>query len=557
MRIGLYHGYELTGSGSNEYTRYLARSFVDAGHEVHIICREENPENIPYITHAYAWKRDGTVETLFMRPIQRPVHQNGPPGCFLHQLPHGDVRPVYLTDKQREGNVKSFTSLSDDELEEYHQLNERLLTKILSRYQLDVLHANHLVYQPVAALQACKITRTPLVIFPHGSSIEYTVKPDERYQRLALRGLLGSTGLIVGNREVRERILDLYPEHRETILAKTQIVGVGVDTSLFKPVERAERHRSIQQLIATNGGGGKSPEMTEELHGRLRAGDIEATRDYWTRYDHSLPDADLNDHLKRIPWDQNVLLFVGSLTVGKGLQSLITALPKVLYEHPQTHLIIVGEGAYREVLEALVYATSSSNQNLLLQLCAKGKDLDRNELTGPWEDVQVFLSDPSNLSFTLKNGKNVDKHVHFLGRLDHSRLRYLFPCADLAVFPSIVAEAYPLVLMESLSNGVLPVVSYFSGFKDGVDDLEPFLGESLTEKMKIPAGIQVRVERIASSLNGLLADESFKKLGPRLRQIAVENYDWKLKASQMVSAYRSLIQGQSIPPAEVPSGAKG
>ena len=72
--------------------------------------------------------------------------------------------------------------------------------------------------------------------------------------------------------------------------------------------------------------------------------------------------------MKQIPWDQSVLLFVGALTFGKGLQSLITALPRVLYENPETHLIIVGAGAYREVLEALVYAISSSNQDLLLRL---------------------------------------------------------------------------------------------------------------------------------------------------------------------------------------------
>jgi glycosyltransferase involved in cell wall biosynthesis len=534
MRIGLYHGYELTGSGSNEYTRYLAGCLVDAGHEVQIICREVKPESIPYVTHAYAWKMGGEVETLFIR-------QNRTSACFLHQLPHGNVRPVYNTDKQREGNVKLFTSLSDDELEEYHKLNERLLAKILSRYKFDVLHANHLVYQPVAALEPCKTTRTPLVIFPHGSSIEYTIRLDRRYKRLALKGLLECTGLIVGNREVRDRILNLYPEYRKQIMAKTQIVGVGVDTSLFKPIERIERYSSVQQLVATNGGGGKSPELKYELYSRLRNGDIQATRDYWNRYDHSLPDVDLNDRLRQVPWSQNILLFVGSLTVGKGLQSLITALPRVLCENPQTHLIIVGAGTYREVLEALVYAISSSNQELLLRLCAKGKDLDRNELTGPWEDVQSFLNDPSNLSFTLEKGKNIDKHVHFLGRLDHSRLCYLFPCADLAVFPSIIPEAYPLVFLESLSNGVLPMVPYFSGFKDSVDDLMRFLGEPLTKKIQIPVDINVRVERMASNINELLADQNLEKIGIKLRQIAVENYDWNLRASQMISAYRSLM----------------
>jgi len=537
LRIGLYHGYELTGSGSNEYTRYLARSLLDAGHEVHIICREFYPEAIPYVTCAYAWYADREKATLFIREHQQPV-------CFLHQLPHGAVRPVYLTDKQREGNVKSFVTLTDDELAAYHQLNETLLTRILSRHRLDVLHANHLVYQPVAAIEACRATSTPLVIYPHGSAIEYTIKPDKRYQRLALKGILGSSGLIVGNREVSDRILNLYPKQRDIILEKTRIVGVGVDTSLFKPVQRSAREQSIRQLTAKNPSGGKHPELTEELHLRLEGGEIDAVRDYWDSYDHALPDENLNAKLQQIPWNQKILLFVGALTVGKGIHSLITALPNVLAEHPDVHLVIVGSGAYREVLEALVYAISTSNRELLLQLCSQGNDLDRNELTGPWEDVQSILQDQSNFTFLLTKGKTLSRHVHFLGRLDHSLLCYLFPCADVAIFPSVIPEAYPLVVMESLSNGVLPLVSYFSGFKDSVDNLEPFLGQALIELMKIPTAPDVRIGRIADNLKQLFAGQYLKNIGPTLRRVAVEHFDWKLRAAQMTDAYRSLIGQQ-------------
>jgi len=258
MRIGIYHGYELTGSGSNEYTRYLAKSLVAKGHEVHIICRESVPDKIPSITHAYSTKSDGKVETLFIR-------ENGSTGCILHQLPHGDVRPVYLIDKQRQGRVKPFIDLTDEELKDYHDTNEKLLIKILSQIKLDVLHANHLIYQPVAALEACKKTQTPLIIYPHGSSIEYTIKLDERFKKLALKAILECTGMIIGNREVQNRIINLYPEHKETILSKSKIVGVGVDTSLFKPVAKSDRQASIQRLIHTKGGGGKRPNLTEDL----------------------------------------------------------------------------------------------------------------------------------------------------------------------------------------------------------------------------------------------------------------------------------------------------
>jgi len=196
LRIGFFHGYELTGSGSNEYTRYLAKFFVEAGHEIHIICREINPESIPYVTHALSWNKHGDFELVFKR-------NNGQTSCFLHQLPHGNVHPVFLKDKQRQGNVKSFLELTDEELKHYHHISESPLKKILAKYNLDILHANHLIYQPVAALNACKLTKTPLAIYPHGSCIEYTIKLDERYRELALKGIMESSGLIIGNNEVR------------------------------------------------------------------------------------------------------------------------------------------------------------------------------------------------------------------------------------------------------------------------------------------------------------------------------------------------------------------
>jgi hypothetical protein len=60
FRIGLYHGYELIGSGSNEYTRYLSRSLAEKGHEVHIICREEKGHTLDFVREVIQWSADGT-----------------------------------------------------------------------------------------------------------------------------------------------------------------------------------------------------------------------------------------------------------------------------------------------------------------------------------------------------------------------------------------------------------------------------------------------------------------------------------------------------------------
>jgi len=536
MKIGLFHGYELTGSGSNEYTRYLARALVMAGHEVHVICREPAPESIQFLDKAIQWDGDGKSKVLFEKSTDNSNL------CVLHQLPNASINPVYLTDKQRKGNVKSFVSLTDVELQDYHQFVVKSLKAVLSTHSLDVLHANHLVYQPVAAIEACEATDTPLVIFPHGSSIEYTIRKDKRFEDLALQAILKAKGLIIGNHEVRDRIYTIYPEHQQAMLAKTEIVGVGVDTSLFKPLDKSERQSSIQKIIDQAPFGGKDPVLTQELHSRLKINEVLATTKYRKAYTNKLPDKDLAEHLQRIPWNQQIALFVGALTVGKGIQSLLVAMPAILKQQPDLHLVIVGSGAYREVLEGLVYAIASKNEPLLEALVAQGNDLDQNELTGPWKDVECFLKNSNHKAELFEQGESLMEHVHFLGRLNHDLLQHLFPCADLAIFPSVVPEAYPLVLMESLSNGVLPIVSYFSGFADGLDNLVPHLGEDWVERMKISIDDESRIPGLIQNIPALLANKSMDTIGPKLRKIAVENYDWNTRAEQMTAALKKLIE---------------
>ena len=82
------------------------------------------------------------------------------------------------------------------------------------------------------------------------------------------------------------------------------------------------------------------------------------------------------------------------------------------------------------------------------------------------------------------------------------------------------------MVMESLSNGVLPMVSYFSGFRDSVDNLEPFLDQALIALMKIPTAHDVRVRSIADNIHQLFTGQYLENIGPTLRQIAVEYFDW-------------------------------
>ena len=44
MRILLWHGYLLGGTGSNVYTRMLAREWSNAGHDVTVLSQESHPD---------------------------------------------------------------------------------------------------------------------------------------------------------------------------------------------------------------------------------------------------------------------------------------------------------------------------------------------------------------------------------------------------------------------------------------------------------------------------------------------------------------------------------
>src|SRR5205823_4228587 len=44
MRIVLWHGYLLGGTGSNVYTRALAREWSLRGHDVVVLCQERHPD---------------------------------------------------------------------------------------------------------------------------------------------------------------------------------------------------------------------------------------------------------------------------------------------------------------------------------------------------------------------------------------------------------------------------------------------------------------------------------------------------------------------------------
>ena len=90
--------------------------------------------------------------------------------------------------------------------------------------------------------------------------------------------------------------------------------------------------------------------------------------------------------------------------------------------------------------------------------------------------------------------------VIFTGYLTHHELRYLFPCCDVAIFPSVVAEAGPLVFLEALASGCFPLGTYFAGMAASIDSVAHVLENEDVEVMKINHDEKDSVKNIAENV---------------------------------------------------------
>lgn len=241
------------------------------------------------------------------------------------------------------------------------------------------------------------------------------------------------------------------------------------------------------------------------------------------------PDADLEARLAEIDWRRDdVLLYVGRLIAGKGLHSLIGALPAIFEARPKARLLIVGHGPQREVIDAMAWALEHGAIGLLRNIAEWGAALEGGPAE-PYDSlVRYFaaLDREGTLERFVEAGRRFVRadRIVFTGYLTHAELRHLLPCADVAVFPSVVKEAGPLVFLEALASGCFPLGTYAAGIAASIDGVSDRLPPDHADLMKIGADPALTVRDIAAKTPAALA------LGGRyadmLRDAVVAHNDW-------------------------------
>jgi glycosyltransferase involved in cell wall biosynthesis len=198
VRILLWHGYLLAGTGSNTYTRALAREWTRAGHEVVVFSQDPHPE----------------------------LHDLG--GAATVRPDVGGLLPVFVLDRYDGYEVKLLQDASREELERWVEANAAALREHLPA---DVVFANHvLLGGPVAAAAG-----TPYAVKAHGSELEYSMRGRPDLAEWGRQALAGARATFVGSAHIREVLEDVVGHVHDV-----HEVPPGVDIDEWRPRPRAE-----------------------------------------------------------------------------------------------------------------------------------------------------------------------------------------------------------------------------------------------------------------------------------------------------------------------------
>jgi glycosyltransferase involved in cell wall biosynthesis len=196
VRILLWHGYLFGGTGSNVYTRSLARAWSLAGHDVVVFSQEPRPEQYDL----------GGADTV------RPEI--------------GGLLPVFVLDRYEGLEARRLPELTPAERERYVELNAAALRRHLPA---DLVFANHvLVGAPVAAA-----TRARYAVKAHGSELEYAIRGNPELAAWAREALAGAAAVFVGSQHIRQ-VLEEVVGHVDGV----HEVPPGVDVEEFRPEAR-------------------------------------------------------------------------------------------------------------------------------------------------------------------------------------------------------------------------------------------------------------------------------------------------------------------------------
>jgi glycosyltransferase involved in cell wall biosynthesis len=498
VRILLWHGWLLEGSGSNVYTARVAEVLRDDGHDVALVSQERHIERYPWIDASASVDGRG-VSDLRPSPVARP-HPRG--RCVALRPSIGDVLPVFVLDAYEGFDVRRFVDLDDATLEAYLDANVAALRAAVAWHGSEVTIAGHAI--PGAPIARRALGRVPFVVKIHGSDLEYAIREQPRYAELARDGLAGATTVVGASRDVLDRCRELVPG----VDRPTHVVAPGVDVDVFRPMARRDALLDLASRLAVDPDAERArpPALDEAVRRALAARDGDELDRLATTYDQAVPERDASAVARSLAEVAGPIVgSFGKLIPQKGVQSLLAAAPAV-------DVLVVGFGSLREWLGALALSRATDDADALAWL---GERTDRLPALG-----------------RLASGH---PRVWFTGRLDHRYAPDALAAMDVLVVPSILDEAFGMVAVEGTSAGALPLVARHSGLAEIAGALEAEVGRP--GWLSFEPGADATTS-LAAALGRLLALERAEReeLSAAVRGYVSRTWSWRATAARLLEA---------------------
>ena len=180
--------------------------------------------------------------------------------------------------------------------------------------------------------------------------------------------------------------------------------------------------------------------------------------------------------------NEKIILFMGRLVYEKGVQHLISAMPKILAGYHDAKLIITGKGGMIDELKSQVHSMGIENK------------------------------------------------VYFTGYMDAKQVCKMYKCADVAVFPSTY-EPFGIVALEAMLAGTPVVVSDIGGLNEivthGVNGMKSYAGNP---------------NSIADSILELLYNKQLcENVVKKAKSIVKNEYNWAKIAQDTHFIYQKAI----------------
>ncbi|MEZ5101308.1 MAG: glycosyltransferase family 4 protein [Thermoleophilia bacterium] len=289
MRIVLWHGYLLAGTGSNVYSRSLARAWSKLGHEVVVLCQDPHPERYD----------------LGGARVVRPAI--------------GPTLPVFVVDWYEDVEARRIQDLPRSTVDAVVEANA---AAIRAELPADLVFTNHvLLGAPVGVASGA-----PFAVKVHGSELEFTIRGDEALTRWARETLDRAQEVYAGTEHIRRSLVEILgPGDYES---RVKTVPPGVDVDDFRPRPREEALAGLlaeAALDPPNPGRGGVDGHNQRLPDDGNAARLEAF----------------------LSGGGPTIVFVGRVSREKGAHLLVEAVRRL-----GVRTVMVGWGDVREELEA-------------------------------------------------------------------------------------------------------------------------------------------------------------------------------------------------------------